>query len=206
MAYESCDFTQDQAMNANDTEAQEPTPPEDGQPSEGAKSAESTASDTELERERLQQEVADLKDRYLRVMAEMDNMRRRTERERAELVKFGLENVFRDFLPVIDSLELALPEGDAAPVGGAPSSSSSYYDGMLMVKKQLLETLKRHGLEPVAARGVPFDPNLHQAIQRVESPDVSVETVGDEYARGYLLNGRLLRPAMVSVLTPSSAN
>ncbi len=147
----------------------------------------------------LTQEVSDLKDKYMRAVAEMENMRRRMERERGELIKYGLENVFKDFLPVLDSLDKALPD-DAAKSNG--SGSQSYFDGMVMVKRQLMETFRRHGLEPIASQGVAFDPNLHQAIQKVESSDVASDTVGQEFARGYMLNGRLIRPAMVSVLTP----
>jgi molecular chaperone GrpE len=156
--------------------------------------------------ERLTQEVQDLKDKYVRSVAEMENIRRRMDRERSDLIKYSLESLFKDFLPALDSLEKALPEtGDAAPKpnGGASEGSASYYDGMMMVKKQFLDIFKKHGLEILSARGAPFDPNVHQAIARVESPNVKIDTVGDEYARGYLLNGRLLRPAMVSVLTPT---
>lgn len=149
--------------------------------------------------EKLQQEASDLKDKYVRAVAEMENMRRRMERERTDLIKYGLENVFKDFLPVLDSLEKAMPDTVSTPDGGA---QASYLEGMIMVKKQLLDTFRRHGLEQLSAKGAAFDPNVHQAIQRVESKDVQVDTVGDEYARGYVLNGRLLRPAMVSVLTP----
>ena len=72
-----------------------------------------------------------------------------------------------------------------------------------MVKRQILEVFQKHGLEPLNVKGVIFDPNLHQAIQRIDSTDVTVDTVKDEFAKGYLLHGRLLRPAMVSVLIPS---
>lgn len=153
------------------------------------------------DQEKLAQEAADLKDKYVRAVAEMENMRRRMERERTDLIKYGLENVFKDFLPVLDSLEKAMPESDAGKNANG-AANASYIEGMVMVKKQLMDVFRRHGLEPITARGAAFDPNLHQAIQRVESPDVEVDTVGDEFARGYMLNGRLLRPAMVSVLTP----
>lgn len=155
------------------------------------------------ENERLTQEALDFKDKYVRAVAEMENMRRRMDKERSDLLKYSMENVFKDFLPALDSLEKALPDsGDAKPKtnGGA---DPSYYEGMLMVKKQLLDTLRKHGLEAIDARGAAFDPNVHQAIQRIESANVDTDTVGDEFARGYVLNGRLLRPAMVSVLTPS---
>ena len=154
--------------------------------------------------DRLKQETQDFKDKYMRAYAEMENIRRRHERDRADLIKYALENVFKDFLPVLDSLEKALPDDAAnAPKANGSGSEQSYYEGMLMVKRQLLDVFRKHGLEEISAAGSAFDPNVHQAIQRVESPDVHIETVGSEFAKGYLLNGRLLRPAMVSVLIPS---
>jgi molecular chaperone GrpE len=144
--------------------------------------------------ERLTKEAAELKDKYVRAVAEMENIRRRAEREKADLIKYSLETVFKDFLPALDSLDKALPESTDA--------SDSFVAGLAMVKKQLLDVFKKHGLEPISAQGAPFDPNLHQAIQRIDSDQVDKETVGSEFARGYVLNGRLLRPAIVSVLTP----
>jgi molecular chaperone GrpE len=150
---------------------------------------------------RLATELSDLKDRHLRSLAEMENVRRRSEKERVDLVKYGLETFMKELLPVLDSLLTALPDDESA--SRRSKEDDSYFSGMLMVKKQLLDVLQKNGLEPINAAGCPFDPNLHQAIQRVESADVTADTVKDEYARGYTLNGRLLRPAMVSVLTPT---
>ncbi len=146
---------------------------------------------------RLAQESADLKDKYLRALAEMENIRRRAERDKAELSKYALERAFKDFLPVLDTLDKALPDDVTTT-----EDSASVIEGMRMAKRQLVDSLKKHGLESITSAGTPFDPNVHQAIQRVDSSDVSVETVGNEFARGYLLNGRLLRPAIVSVLIP----
>jgi len=165
-----------------------------------------TEEDLIQECENLRQEAAELKDKFMRTAAEMENIRRRAEREKADVIKYALENVFRDFLPVLDSLEQALPAQDEkAPKGNDDTSNASYYEGMMMVKKQLLDVFKKHGLEPIHAAGEPFNPNLHQAIQRIETNEVETDTVAQEYAKGYLLNGRLLRPAMVSVKTPSGS-
>ena len=156
---------------------------------------------------RLTAELAEARDKFLRAMAESDNIRRRADREKQDLIKYSLESVFKDFLPVLDTLERALPDDDNAgdrKNGGAKGPDSGYLEGMVMVKRQLLDVFKRHGLEGITSAGAPFDPNLHQAIQRVESGDVTTETVGSEFAKGYLLNGRLLRPAMVSVLVPGN--
>lgn len=147
--------------------------------------------------QRLQEEVASLKDRYLRSVADMDNTRRRAERDRQEIAKYANERVLSDLLPVLDTFEKAL----ALPVDAA---SQALKTGVDMVHKQLMDALGKHGLEVVPAKGAKFDPNLHQAIQRLESKDVKEETVDVEYAKGYTLNGRLVRAAMVSVLIPQS--
>jgi molecular chaperone GrpE len=146
----------------------------------------------------LEDEVQEHKDRYLRTLAEMDNMRRRHERERQDLLKFASEKLLQDLLPVLDSFEKAIAAGGAA---AAAESSNAIVEGIRMVHKQLTHVLETNGLKAVDAVGKTFDPNLHQAIQRIEG-DVSEETVKDEYQRGYTLNGRLIRPSMVSVLVP----
>lgn len=167
----------------------------------GETNLQSESSDED--RAKLQDEIKDLKDKYVRVHADMENMRRRQERERLELVKFGLETIFKDLLPVLDSFEKAIPEDSSVKTLTDPVSIDAFAEGMIMVRRQLIEVCRKHGLEPIDAKDAPFDPHLHQAIQRVDSPDVKIDTVGNEYARGYQLHGRLLRPAMVSVLTPS---
>ncbi|MCX6126819.1 MAG: nucleotide exchange factor GrpE [Proteobacteria bacterium] len=146
--------------------------------------------------ERLTQELADSKDRYLRTIAEMDNMRKRLEREKSDFIKFSNESLLKEFIPILDSLEKAIPNDVKQDSG-----SVGYIEGVVMVQKQLLQTLGKFGLEAVRSVDQPFDPNVHQAIQRIES-DVSSETVSVEFAKGYTLNGRLLRPAMVAVKVP----
>jgi len=148
----------------------------------------------------LEQELGLYKDRYVRAVAEMENIRRRSEKERSDLLKYGLENTLKDLLPVLDSFELAVPSEAATP--DADETEKSFHAGVLMVKKQMLDTLKKHGLEQVEAKDKPFDPNFHQAIQRVESAEHKEETVAGEFQKGYVLNGRLIRPAMVSVFIP----
>ena len=141
-----------------------------------------------------------MRDRYLRTVAEMDNMRKRIEREKQEFLKFSSESILKDMIPVLDSLDKAIPQDSTLE-----SSSASYREGVAMVQKQFLQTLAKHGLEPVEALAKAFDPNYHQAIQRIESDTVKVETVATEFAKGYSLHGRLVRPSMVSVLVPSGA-
>lgn len=151
----------------------------------------------------LKAELAEFKDRYMRLLAEVENMRRRMEREKADMMKFAFEGLFKDMLPALDSLEKALPS-EGNHIENNRGVKDAYYEGMVMVKRQLLEILKRHGLEKVQAKGAEFDPNIHQAIQRIESTEATKDMVKEEFALGYTLHGRLLRPAMVSVLTPMS--
>ena len=162
--------------------------------------SEDAAPDPESKIAALEQELSHYKDRYVRAVAEMENIRRRSEKERSDLLKYGLESTLKDLLPVLDSFELAVPTETAAPE--ADANEKSFHSGVLMVKKQMLDTLKKHGLEQIEAKDKPFDPNFHQAIQRVESAEHKEETVAGEFQKGYVLNGRLIRPAMVSVFIP----
>jgi molecular chaperone GrpE len=185
--------------------ASSPIEESDSPPSEGPIFADDHEGESLDELESLRGELAEFKDRYVRMMAEVENIRRRTEREKAELAKYAFEGFFKDLLPTLDSLEKALPSSGDSTVENT-EAHSAYFEGMVMVKRQLLDVLRRHGLEIVRASGVDFDPNLHQAIQRIESPEVAKDTVKDEYALGYTLHGRLLRAAMVSVLTPAGSS
>lgn len=150
------------------------------------------------------EEAERYKDMYLRVVAEMDNLKKRSERERTELLKFGQENILKDFLPIMDSFEKALQGSEDHGAALIPDSLKSYLDGMRLVYHQLQDILQRHGLSAVKAEGERFDPTLHQAIQKIEDQLCEQEMVAAEFQRGYLLHGRLLRPAMVSVRVPSS--
>ncbi len=186
-------------------QASSPIEEPDSPPSEGPTFSDDQESESQDELESLRGELAEFKDRYVRMMAEVENIRRRAEREKTELAKYAFESFFKDLLPTLDSLEKAIPSsGDSTVEAG--EAHSAYFEGMVMVKRQLLDVLRRHGLELVRAAGVDFDPNLHQAIQRIESADVTKDTVKDEFALGYTLHGRLLRAAMVSVLTPAGSS
>ncbi len=195
---------EDQSSNEPETSTHSPTDPSssdavDAAPTQvEANGSPQTAVDSrDSELDRLAQELADTKDRYLRTVAEMDNMRKRLEREKADFIKFSNESILKDMIPVLDSMDKAVPDEQ-----GLDPAVKSYREGVLMVQRQFLQTLAKHGLEPVESSDKPFDPNFHQAIQRIESGDVTVETVAAEFAKGYVLNGRLIRPSMVSVKVP----
>ena len=142
------------------------------------------------ERDQLLADKADLNDRLLRARAEFDNARRRAERERSEFMQFAAMDLVREILPVLDDFERALK---------VETADRNYAKGVELIYQRLYETLKKMGLEPIETVGKQFDPNLHQAIERVETNDVEDQTILDEFQRGYRFRGKLLRPAMVKV-------
>jgi molecular chaperone GrpE len=142
------------------------------------------------ERDQLALEKAELSDRLLRARAEFDNARRRTERERSEFLQFAAMDMVKDLLPVLDDFERALQ---------VETADRSYAKGVELIYQRLSDTLKKVGLEPIETAGQPFDPNLHQAVERVETDEAEDQSVLGEFQRGYNFKGKLLRPAMVKV-------
>ncbi len=145
----------------------------------------------------LQKEVDHLREMYLRKLAEFDNYRKRTERERAEREKVAGLEVVQDLIPVIDNFERALDQASA-------SSREALEKGIEMIAKQLIDILYRRGLEVFDPTGEVFDPEAHEAVQRVEDSDLAPGTVAWVVGKGIRFGGRLLRPAMVGVVAGSS--
>ena len=150
------------------------------------------------ETEQLQQQVADANDNVLRIQAEMQNMRRRAERDVENAHKFALDKFSADLLPVVDNLERALSAIDAED-----DSQKAIAEGIELTLKSFLDVLVRFKIEAVDPAGQPFDANLHQAVSMVPNPDMEPNTVMDVFQKGYTLNGRLIRPAMVVVSSAS---
>ncbi len=144
--------------------------------------------------QRLTDEIADLKEQALRAVAEAQNARRRAEQEVEKARKFALERFVSELLPVADNLERAIAACDAAD-----ESQKAVIEGIGLTHKSFLDTLKKFQVEPVDPEGLPFDPQLHQAMSMVPSPDVEPNTVLTVFQKGYTLHGRLVRPAMVVV-------
>lgn len=142
------------------------------------------------ERDQLAVEKAEMADRLLRARAEFDNARRRAERERSDFLQFAAMDLVKDILPVLDDFERAVK---------VETSDRNYAKGVELINQRLFETLKKLGLEPLEAAGKPFDPNLHQAVERVETDEAEDHTVLGEFQKGYNFKGKLLRPAMVRV-------
>lgn len=135
----------------------------------------------------------DLKDRLLRMTAEFDNYRKRVDRERRELSEAAAADLIRDLLPIIDDLERAM----AAAQGQA--SDSALLRGVELTHRQLLEQLRRRGVEPVSSLGQMFDPEVHEAVGSVPANGRPDGEIVSEFRRGYRAGGRLLRAAMVQV-------
>src|ERR1700681_3556645 len=142
------------------------------------------------ERDRLIEEKNDLMDRLLRRQAEFDNIRRRAESEKADVLEYANAETVRAILPILDDFERALK---------VECTGKEYARGMELIYQRLLDGLKKLGLEPISAKGLKFDPNLHHAVDMVETDEVEDHTVLDEYQQGYNFRGRPLRPAMVKV-------
>lgn len=147
------------------------------------------------ERDKLLADNQDYKERLLRNQAEFENARRRAERERSEFVQYAGMEFVREILPIVDDFERALQSGASLANGPA----KDYIKGMELIYQRLTDRLTKVGLEPIATAGQLFDPNLHQAVERVETTDVPDQTILGEFQRGYFFKGRLLRPAMVKV-------
>ena len=135
-------------------------------------------------------------DKYLRAVAELDNYRKRAAREKTEIIKYGKEDVIKDILPFMDSLDRAL-EHDNGDV-------KAFKDGVALIREQLLNCLKKHGVERIETTNVNFDPNFHEALMQVESDQHEDNKIVSEMEKGYLLNGRLLRPSRVCVCKKTS--
>ena len=143
--------------------------------------------------EELRKQVEEKQDRLLRALAEAENFKRRTQRERDESVRYANESLLRDLIPVLDNLERAL--GAARAAGGA----EGVVGGIELIQRELLKVLERAGVTRYSALGQPFDPTRHEAIARVVSVDEKPGTVVGETMPGYLLHNRVLRAALVSV-------
>ena len=153
--------------------------------------------------EQLQAVVAErdaLLQKWLLAVADLDNYRRRVQKEAEQERRYAVLPLARDLLPALDNLHRAL---EAAKNGG---DVKQLVQGVQMVAKQFDEILARHAVVPINATGKPFDPNLHQALQQVPTPDKPPMTVLAEYERGYTLHDRVVRPSTVIVSAPAAEN
>lgn len=143
-------------------------------------------------------ENAEMRDRLLRTMADMENLRRRTEREKADTARYAVTSFARDVLTVGDNLKRTIEHVPAEAASQDPALKS-FLDGVELTERELLNVLERHGVTRIEPLGQRFDPNCHQAMYEVPNPDVPEGTVVDVMQAGYTIGDRCLRPALVAV-------
>ena len=140
------------------------------------------------------EKIAELEDRVKRQMAEFENFRKRTDKEKSQMFDMGAKSVVEKILPVIDNFERGLenvPEG----------CNEAFVSGMQMIYKQMTDELDKIGVKPIEAVGQPFDPNIHNAVMQTESDEYESGTVAQELQKGYMYHDTLVRPSMVSVVS-----
>lgn len=191
-----------------EAEAQQAPPPATAQTEAEVQQADPAAADdrvalqAELQAE-LGQKEAEARANYelfLRERAELENFKRRMQRDKSEALRFANEPLVRDLLPVVDNLERAIAHAQ----GGGNGQSLS--EGVQLVLRAFLDVLERHGVTRVSATGEPFDPTRHEAVAQVETEDLPPNSVAEEHTPGYSLHNRLLRAAMVSVSKAPAAS
>ena len=141
----------------------------------------------------LEEKVAELEDRTKRQMAEFENFRKRTDKEKSQMFETGAKSVIEKILPVIDNFERGLAAIE-------PDNKDSFYDGMCMIHKQMLSELEKIGVTPIEAVGKEFDPNFHNAVMQVESEEFESGIVAQELQKGYMYREAVVRYSMVAVV------
>lgn len=160
-----------------------------------AKSFKNRLKKRDAEIKNLKKENEVLLDKYMRAVAEMENLRKRLEREKQEFYQFALSEFLREILAVLDNFERALKNKDQ-------TDGKSFQEGIELIAKQFTDLIRKRGVEAIEAVQKKFDPNFHQAVLTEESDQVEEPLVGEELQKGYTLSGRLLRPSLVKVIIP----
>ncbi len=176
----------DDILNNNETVEQETKEPETEPTADEATADKSTADESA----KLTDELNDTKDKYLRLAAEYDNFRKRSQREREATYNDAAANTIKAFIPVLDNLERAL-----AAVGGDEANRK----GIELTHKQFIDTLDKLGVKEIPAKGETFDPNLHNAVMHIEDETIDEQTVVEVFEKGYIMGDRVIRYAMVKV-------
>ena len=143
--------------------------------------------------EEKEKEIKDLKDKYLRAYAEMENMKKRLEKEKRDAIEYANESLLKEILPFIDNIERAIEHANEN------SKIEDFIKGIELTLDQLLKSLEKFGVKQISAKNQPFDPNYHEAMSVVETEEVEPNIVVEEMQKGYVLKNRLLRPSLVTV-------
>jgi molecular chaperone GrpE len=178
-------------MKPNDTEHQNAAQAEQTTP-ETAESAVDPIAVLEAEKD-------ELRDKFLRLMADMENLRRRTEREVADARTYAVANFARDMLNVADNVRRGIETVSDETRASADDSFKSFLEGIELTERDLLKTLERHGVKKLDPMGQKFDPHVHQAMFEVPNPDVASGTIVQVMQSGFVIGDRVLRPALVGV-------
>lgn len=187
------DEQQNVENTAEDTEVKVDTEAEVKAEAEAQTEGAEEKADNNSEVEALKAKAAETKDKILRLRADFENFRRRTRQEKEELGNSVEAEFVKNLLPLIDNFERAMA-ADTTDV-------ETFKKGMIMIQKQLMDALKNKGLEPIETKDAKFDPNFHQAVMRVENPDLEDDTIAMEMQKGYMVKGKVIRPAMVQVVS-----
>lgn len=185
------DSTEKETKESIEAEANNKASDEDTDQFESKQSSELKQNcDNELEQ--LKSDLEESKNGKLRLQADFENYKRRVEKEKESLINYAAEDMVSQLLPVIDNFERALEVKDTEDFKG-------FYDGVEMIKKQLIDALLKQGVEEIEAKGQPFDPNYHNAVSQLESEEYDSNIVMEVYQKGYKIKDKVIRPSMVVV-------
>jgi len=157
-----------------------------------AEGTETVQEEPDEDKDRLTSELQEINDKYVRLYAEFENYKKRINKDKEELVRYGNESLIFELLPVIDNLEMALKHS-------SHDLNTGIVQGVEITLKELQRVLEKFGLSPIDASGKPFDPTVHHAMTQVERDDVEEKTVVEEFRKGYMLWDKVLRPSLVAV-------
>lgn len=147
----------------------------------------------EEEKKNWEKEYQELYDKFVRLHAEFENFKKRMTKDKEEAIRFANQALIQEILPFVDNLERSLEHA------GEAKNIDALKEGIEMTIQQFMKALEKSGLEPIQAKGEPFDPNVHEAIMQVETDEMDPNMVVEELQRGYKLHGRVIRPATVTV-------
>ena len=168
---------------------------EGAESADGAAEAAESAEDLQKKVETLAAALQEKDNRLKRLQADCENFRRRTSKEREEIGNVVTQELLKSLLPIVDNFDRAMATEQ--------QDGEAFKKGVEMIYTQLGETLKNVGLEPIETEGQKFDPNFHQAVMRVENPDLDDDTIAQELQKGYIVKGKVIRPSMVQVVSNS---
>ena len=186
---EEIDDVAENAASADEAVEEENTT---GDAADTEAAAEGAQDDPEAELTKLQQELDETKQQALRLQADFANFRKRSTKEREELSDVITQGLLKDMLPILDNFERAM--------AAETKDAEAFQKGVEMIYTQFQETLKKDGLEKIETEGQKFDPNFHQAVMRVQNPDLEDDMIAQELQKGYVVKGRVIRPSMVQVV------